>query len=140
MSHPKSLILRFDPEEFSGRLDAQMLERLNLDMLDLVNTVLAVWPVFMDCPARTYEVVVEELFEMVAGDVDGNRATALSENADHAVELCTRIYTHLQPAIQDLPDQLFHAVQSGLRDDLESGIMHVMRSLEGSKTLILSMD
>lgn len=140
MNQPKGLAIHFDPEAFSGRLDQQLLERLNLDMLDLVNTVLSVWPTFMDCPERTYEVVTEELFEIVAGDVDGNRATVLADNADHAVELCTRIYTHLHPAIQDLPDQLYHAVQNGLRGDLETGVMHVVRSLEGSKTLILSMD
>lgn len=140
MNLPKGMTIHFDPEEFSGKMDEQMLERLNLDMLDLVNVVLWTWPAFKDDPARTYEVVIDEVAEMVMGDITDHRATELSESADQVVDLCTRIYTHLEPTIQDLPNQLYDSVISGLRSDLDSGIMHVLRDFPTGKALLLSMD
>lgn len=140
MNQPKGLTVHFDPAEFAGPQDRQLLESLNLAMADLVNVVLWVWPSFKDDPSRTYEVIVDEIAEMVMGDVEDHRATALCEGADQVVDLCTRIYSHLEPSIRDLPDQLYDAVNSGLRSDLDSGIMHVLREIPQGKMLLLSMD
>lgn len=140
MNQPKGMALHFDPSEFIGDPDTDLLESMNLELIDLVNVVLLVWPVFQDCAGRVYEVVVEEVAEMVTSDPNGHPMAVLAEHADNVVELCTRIYSYLQPAIQDLPDQLYHAVQAGLRDDLEHGVMHVVHELPGTKTLLLSLD